>query len=101
MILAENSDYLHDGISSGFCGMSKILLVWLCVLGADADLWIFVDSNLAADIDGKKSTTRYVFTLGSATINWVLRRATKNSVYLHDGGRVCCSHEGVHENDMV
>lgn len=33
----------------------------------------FVDSNLAASIDGKKSTIRYVFTLGCAAIGWVSR----------------------------
>lgn len=31
----------------------------------------YVDSNLANDIDSRKSTTGYVFTLGSAEISWV------------------------------
>jgi len=32
-----------------------------------------VDSDLAGDIDSRKSTTGYVFTLGSAAVSWVSR----------------------------
>nr|GEU34309.1 retrovirus-related Pol polyprotein from transposon TNT 1-94 [Tanacetum cinerariifolium] len=31
----------------------------------------FVDSDYAGDLDGSKSTTRYVFTLSSRTLSWV------------------------------
>ena len=32
-----------------------------------------MDSDLAGDIDSRKSTTGYVFTLGSAAVSWVSR----------------------------
>ncbi|PON61539.1 hypothetical protein PanWU01x14_144550 [Parasponia andersonii] len=31
----------------------------------------YVDADMAGDIDGRKSTTRYVFTFGSTAISWV------------------------------
>ena len=30
----------------------------------------YVDTDLASDIDSRKSTTRFVFTLGGTTISW-------------------------------
>jgi hypothetical protein len=33
----------------------------------------FVDFDMAGDIDSRKSTTGYVFTLGGAAISWVSR----------------------------
>jgi hypothetical protein len=45
----------------------------LCYTGADIQLRGFVDSDMAGDIDGRKSTTGYVFTLGSAAISWISR----------------------------
>jgi energy-converting hydrogenase Eha subunit C len=33
----------------------------------------FVDSDMAGDIDSRKSTTGYMFILGGATIFWVSR----------------------------
>ena len=33
----------------------------------------FVDSDHAGDMDDRKSTTGYVFTLGSAAVSWVSR----------------------------
>ncbi len=43
----------------------------LCYGGPDVCLHGFVDSDMAGDIDGRKSTTGYVFTLGSAAVSWV------------------------------
>ena len=31
----------------------------------------YVDADFASDIDNKKSTTRFVFTLGGTAISWV------------------------------
>lgn len=45
----------------------------LCYGGSDICLQGFVDSDLAGDIDSRKSTTGYVFTLGSAAVSWVSR----------------------------
>jgi hypothetical protein len=45
----------------------------LCYTGADIQLCGFVDSDMAGDIDSRKSTTGYVFTLGGASISWVSR----------------------------
>lgn len=45
----------------------------LCYTGAGLQLRGFVDSDMAGDIDGRKSTTGYVFTLGGAAVSWVSR----------------------------
>lgn len=42
----------------------------LCFKGAGIELKNFVDSDLAGDVDNKKSTTRYVYTLGGTTVSW-------------------------------
>ena len=44
----------------------------LCFLGASLKLQGYVDVDLASDIDSRKSTTRFVFTLGGTTISWAL-----------------------------
>ena len=31
----------------------------------------YVDANMAGDVDDRKSTTGYVYTLGGTSINWV------------------------------
>jgi hypothetical protein len=41
--------------------------------GAYIQLCGFVDFDMAGDIDSRKSTTGYVFTLGGAAISWVSR----------------------------
>ena len=38
---------------------------------SDLGLQTYVDANMAGDVDGRKSTTRYVYTLGGTIINWV------------------------------
>lgn len=45
----------------------------LCFGGSNICLQGFVDSDLARDIDNRKSTTRHVLTLGSAAVSWVSR----------------------------
>ena len=42
----------------------------LCFGGSDITLQGYVDSDLAGDFDRNRSTTGYVFTLGSAVISW-------------------------------
>ena len=39
--------------------------------GSKIKLQGYVDSDLAGDIDSRRSTTGYVFTLGSAAVSWV------------------------------
>ena len=41
--------------------------------GSDNCMQGFVDSDYAGDIDSRKSTTGYVFTLGSVAVSWVSR----------------------------
>ena len=43
----------------------------LCFIGASLKLQGYVDANFASDIDSRKSTTGFVFTLGGTAISWV------------------------------
>ena len=45
--------------------------VGLCYGGSEIKLQGYVDSDLAGDIDSRRSTTGYVFTLGSAAVSWI------------------------------
>jgi len=45
----------------------------LCFGGREISLHGYVDSDMAGDIDGRRSTTGYVFTLGSAAVSWISR----------------------------
>ena len=45
----------------------------LCYGGSDILLQGYCDSDFAGDIDSRKSTTGYIFTLGSAAVSWVSR----------------------------
>ena len=45
--------------------------VALCYGGSEFTVRGFVDSDFARDIDKRKSTTDYVFTLAGAAVNWV------------------------------
>ena len=42
----------------------------LCFTDASLKLQGYVDANFASDIDNKKSTTEFVFTLGGIAISW-------------------------------
>ena len=33
-------------------------------------LWDYIDADFASDIDSKKSTTRFIFTLGDTAMSW-------------------------------
>ena len=39
----------------------------------DVQLLGYVDSDFMGDVDSQRSTTGYVFTLGSGVVSWVLR----------------------------
>ena len=41
--------------------------------GMDVRLCGYVDSDFAGDVDSQRSTTGYVFTLGSGAVSWVSR----------------------------
>jgi len=43
----------------------------LCYGGIDVQLLGYVDSDFASDVDSQRSTTGYVFTLGSGAMSWV------------------------------
>ena len=43
----------------------------LCFKKSDLGLQGYVDADMAGDVDGRKSTTRYVNTLGGTSIIWV------------------------------
>ena len=43
----------------------------LCFTGASLKLQGYVDADFAGDIDSRKSTTGFVFTLGGTAISWV------------------------------
>ena len=45
----------------------------LCFKQLDLGLQGYVDADMAEDVDGRKSTTEYVYTLGGTTISWVLK----------------------------
>ena len=42
-----------------------------CFTGASLKLQGYIDADFAGDIDSRKSTTRFVFTLGGTAISWV------------------------------
>ena len=43
----------------------------LCFKKSDLGLEGFVDADMAGDVDGRKSTTGYVYTLGGTVVSWV------------------------------
>ena len=45
---------------------------YLCFTGASLKLLGYVDADFAGNIDSRKSTIRFVFTLGGISISWVL-----------------------------
>lgn len=47
--------------------------ITLCFGGAGIELQSYVDLDLAGDLDDRRSTMRYIFILGSASIRWVSR----------------------------
>ena len=48
------------------------LYTCLCFTGVSLKLQSYVDADFAGDIDSRKSTTGFVFTLGGTTISWAL-----------------------------
>jgi hypothetical protein len=45
----------------------------LCFTGANLKLQGYVDADLAGDVDSRKSTTKFVYTLGDTTACWTSR----------------------------
>ena len=43
----------------------------LCFKWSDLGLQGYADADMAGDVNGRKSTTKYVYTLGGTTISWV------------------------------
>jgi hypothetical protein len=43
----------------------------LCFEGSNTVLQGYVDSYMTGDNDSKRSTTRYVFTIGGTTVHWI------------------------------
>ena len=63
----------------------------LCYDGTNVRLHGYVDYDFVGDVDSRKSTTGYVFTLGSGAMSWV-SWLQKIDCLVDDGGRVCCSY---------
>ncbi|GKB42903.1 hypothetical protein Tco_0887845 [Tanacetum coccineum] len=65
--------------------------VALCFGESDLIVKGYVDSDYAGDLDGSKSTTRYVFTLSGGTVSWVSKlqsvvaMSTTEAVYVAAG----------------
>jgi len=47
--------------------------ITLCYDGTDVCLHRYVDTDFAGDVDSRKSTTGYIFTLISGVVSWVSR----------------------------
>ena len=45
----------------------------LCFIGSSYALSGFIDSDLVGDIDTRRSTTRYVFTVEGTVVSWISR----------------------------
>ena len=45
----------------------------LCFRKSNLGLQGYVDTNMASNINDRKSTTRYVYTLGGTIVNWMLK----------------------------
>ena len=45
----------------------------LCYESTNVQLMGYVDSDFASDLDNRRITTGYVFTLGSGVVSWVSR----------------------------
>ena len=43
----------------------------LCFGGSKIALQGYVDADMTADRDNRRSTTRYLFTIGGTTVSWV------------------------------
>ena len=43
----------------------------LCFGGSDTVLQGYVDADMDGDKDSRRSTIRYVFTVGGTTVNWI------------------------------
>ncbi|KAH9307354.1 hypothetical protein KI387_035265, partial [Taxus chinensis] len=45
----------------------------LCYSGSDTTLRGYVDSDMAGDVDSRRSTTGYIYTVGGTTVSWISR----------------------------
>ena len=43
----------------------------LCFRKSNLGLQGYVDADMAGDVDGRKSTTGYAFTLGGTVVSWI------------------------------
>ena len=65
----------------------------LCFGGSDAILQGYVDSNMAGDKDGRRSTMLYVFTVGGTSVSWISK--LQNVIALsYNKGKLCCNDRG-------
>ncbi|KAH9324677.1 hypothetical protein KI387_004855, partial [Taxus chinensis] len=45
----------------------------LCYSGSDTTLRGYVDSDMAGDVDSRRSTTGYIYTVGGTAVSWISR----------------------------
>ena len=43
----------------------------LCYSGSNTTLHGYVDSDMAGDVDNRRSTTGYIYTIGGKTMSWI------------------------------
>jgi hypothetical protein len=65
----------------------------LCFGGSNTVLQGYVDSDMEGDKDSRRSTTRYVFTVGGTTVSWISKLQKVVSLSTNRG-RVCCCYRG-------
>ncbi|KAE8660039.1 hypothetical protein F3Y22_tig00116959pilonHSYRG00493 [Hibiscus syriacus] len=63
--------YKRDWLSKVFNKKKILLKQWELLAGGDTILTGYVDTDLARNIDIRRSTTGYVYTLGGTTVSWV------------------------------
>jgi len=72
----------------------------MCYGGTNVQLLGYVDSVFADDANSWRSTTGYVFTLGSRAVSWI-SKAVEDSCLVDDEGRVCRSDKSLQGADMA
>ena len=60
--------------------MRGTIIKALCFIGSSFALSGFVDSDLVRDVDTKRSTIGYVFTVGGTTVGWISRLQKVNAL---------------------
>ena len=63
----------------------------LCYQGEVLELRGYLDANQASDLDQRKSTTGYVFTLGGGVVYWVSKKQTSMAMSTAEAEYIACN----------